>query len=103
MRSGSRNAYTEWRELMFSCAEVANFKALDSHVTLIVDGKHALPSRGRKMPGVKDCCFAGIASESDESVARVAAHVDTDQFFINAPFHVHDAARTRSIRAMLNG
>ena len=88
---------------MFSRAEVANFEAFDSHVTLIVDGKQALPSRGRKVSCVKDRCFAGIASESDESITRVAGHVDADQFFVNAPFHVHDAARARSVRGMLNG
>src|SRR6476660_3392933 len=85
MRSGPHNAYAQWSEPMLSRAEVANFKAFDSHVALIVDGKHALPSGGRKMSCVKDRCFAGIASESDESVIRVAAHVDADQFLVYAP------------------
>ena len=88
---------------MFSRAEVADFKTFDPHVTLIVDGKHTLPSGGPEMLGVKNCCFAGIASESDESITRVAGYVDADQLFVNSPFHIHCAARARSVRGMLNG
>src|SRR6185437_9184486 len=102
MGAGPHNTYAQGSEPMFSRAEVANFKAFNPHVTLIVDGKHSLSSRGREMPCVKDCCCAGIASEGDESVTRVAGHVDADQFFVDSRFHVHGAARTRGVRSMLN-
>src|SRR6185437_2358713 len=103
MRSGPPNADPQRGKTMFSRAEIANFKAFNPHVTLIVDGKHALSSRGREMPRVKDCCCAGIASEGDESVTRVARHVDADELFVTAAFHVDGATRTRSVRRMLNG
>ena len=64
MGAGSHDAYTQWSEPMFGGAEVANFKTFDSHVTLIVNREHAVPSRGREMPCVKDGRFAGIASET---------------------------------------
>lgn len=41
MGAGPRNAYAQWSEPMFGGAEVANFKALDPYVTLIVNGKYA--------------------------------------------------------------
>src|SRR6476660_8744953 len=63
MRSGPHNAYAQWSEPMLSRAEVANFKAFDSHVALIVDGKHAFPSRGRIMRSDNCSCFAVGASE----------------------------------------
>jgi hypothetical protein len=44
MGAGSHVAYAQWSEPMFGGAEVANFKALDSHVTLIVNREYALSS-----------------------------------------------------------
>ena len=69
MGAGPHNAYTQWTEPMFGGAKVANFKALDSHVTLIVNGEYRLSSRRGEMRCVKNRRFARIASESNESVA----------------------------------
>src|SRR6185437_13073227 len=99
MGAGPHYTYAQRSEPMFGSVEIANFKAFNPHVTLIVDSKHSLSSRGREMPCVKDCCCAGIASEGDESVTRVAGHVDADQFFVDSRFHVHGAARTRGVRS----
>ena len=37
MRAGSHNVYAQWSESMFGGVEVANFKAFDSHVALVVN------------------------------------------------------------------
>ena len=42
MGAGSHNAYTQWSEPMFGGAEVTNFKALDSDVTLVVNREYCL-------------------------------------------------------------
>ena len=55
------------------------------------------------MRPVEDRRFAGIAFEGNGSVSRVAGYIDTDQFFVDSTPHIHGAARTRSVRGMLNG
>ena len=49
---------------MFGGAEVANFKALDSHVALVVNRKYAASAIGSEMLCVEDRRLAGIASET---------------------------------------
>ena len=52
MRAGAHNADPQGSEPMFRGAVVANFKSLDSHVTLVVNGKHTASSLGNQMHGV---------------------------------------------------
>jgi hypothetical protein len=101
--TGSHDAYTQWGEAMLSGAEVTNFKTLDPYVTLVVNSEYTLSSRRGEVRCVEDRRFAWIASEGNESVTRVAGYIDTDQFFVDSTPHVHGAARTRSVRGMLNG
>ena len=87
---------------MFGGVEVANFKALDSHVALIVNRKYALSASRGEMLCVQDRRFAGNTSESNVSVRRVAGHVDAYEFFVNSTLYVDGATRTRGICGMLN-
>ncbi len=52
---------------------------------------------------VQNRCFAGITSESNESIARVAGCVDAHQFFVDSPAHIDGTARACGVRGMLNG
>src|SRR6185437_13965725 len=56
----SHNADTQWAEAMNGGAEVTNFEALDSDVTLIVNREDCLSSGRREMGCIKDRRFAGI-------------------------------------------
>ena len=98
----SHDADTQRCEAMLGSMEIADFETLDPYVTPIVNGKYALPSRRGEVRRVEDRRFAGIAFEGNESVTRVAGYIDTDQFFVDSTPHVHGAARTSSVRGMLN-
>src|SRR4030095_12610960 len=65
------NVDAQRRKTMFSCVKVANFEALNSHVTLVVNGENALSSSGGEMPSVQHRRLAGIASEGNESIVRI--------------------------------
>jgi hypothetical protein len=52
---------------------------------------------------VEDRRFARIASESNESIGRVAGFVDAHQFFIDSAKYIHGTARPHGIGGMLNG
>ena len=88
---------------MYGGAEVANLEALDSDVTLIVNREHRLPSGRREMGCVQDRRFAGIASQRDEAIARVARCADTYQFFVDSAAHIDGAAGTCGVGGVLNG
>ena len=88
---------------MFGGAEVANFKPLDPYVTLVVNGEYAASAPGSEMLCFQDHRFAWIASESNESVTRVAGYLDADKLFIDSTSHVDGTARARGVCGMLNG
>src|SRR5258708_334516 len=62
MRAGPRNAYAQRCEPMFGGAKVTNFKALDSHVTLVMNGENPASAGGSEMPCVQGRRLARIAS-----------------------------------------
>ena len=72
MRAGTHHAYAQWSKPMFGSAEVANFKALDPYIALVVNGKYRLPAGGSEMRCIENRGFAGIASQSNVSISRVA-------------------------------
>src|SRR6185369_9168837 len=98
----SHNAYAQWTEPMYGGTEVANFKALDSDVTLIVNREYGLSSRRREMRCVKNDRFARIASKRNESIRRVAGRVKAHKLFVDSTPHVDGAARPRGVCSMLN-
>ena len=102
MRAGPRNAYAQGREPMFGGAEVANFEALDSHVTLIMNGENPASAGGSERPCVQGRRLARIASESNVSIARVARCVGAHEFFVDSSSHVDGTARTRGVCGVLN-
>ena len=61
MGAGSGDAFTQWSELMFGGAIVPNFKALDSHVTLVVNRQYAASVVGGEMRCVQDRRLSWIA------------------------------------------
>src|SRR5277367_5120433 len=93
MGARSHHADTQGSQPMFGSAEVANFKPLDPHVTLVVNGEYALSAGGSEMRRVEDCRLAWITPKGDESVARVAGCVDTHQFFVGSTANIDGAAR----------
>src|SRR5215470_9278362 len=56
---------------------------------------------GVKCPA-QDRRFAGITSECDESITRVAGSIDAHEFLVDPTAHVDGAACASSIRGMLN-
>src|SRR5271156_1410967 len=68
---------TQRRKPMFGGAKVANFEALNSHVTLAVNRHYAASVFGSEAGCVQDRRFSWIASESNESITRVARCIDT--------------------------
>src|SRR4051794_25073498 len=87
---------------MLGSMEVADFKALNPYVTLVVNREHALSAIGGKVLCLKNRVFAGITRESDESITCVAGDIDADQFFVDSAAHVDCAARPRCVRGVLN-
>src|SRR5258708_26554346 len=102
MGAGSGTAVAKRGEPMFGGAEVANFKAFDSHVTLVMNGENAASAGGSEMPCVQGRRLARIASESNVPIARVARCVDAHEFFVDSSSHVYSTARTRGVCGMLN-
>jgi len=102
VRTRAHDTYAQWDEPMFGGMKVPDLETLDSYVTLILDGKDRLPSRGREMVRVEDRRFAGITFEGDESVTRVAGCIDAHEFFVDSTAHVYLAARTSYIGGVLN-
>ena len=103
MGARSHHADAQRSEPMFGGAEVANFKPLDAHVALVVNGDDALSAGGSEMCRVQDCRFAWMASEGNEAVARVAGCVDTHQFFVGSTANVDGTARPCRVCGVLNG
>src|ERR1700733_68960 len=102
MRAGPHNTDAERSEPMFGSLEVANFKAFDSYVTLIVNREYALSAGGREMRCIENGCLAGIASEGNKSVRRVSGCFDGNEFFVNSSSHSNGATRMDGICGMLN-
>ena len=88
---------------MFGGAEVANFKALDSNVTLVMNGQYAASAIRSEMLCVEDRCLAGIASKSNLSISRVAGCLDAYELFVDSTPHIDDTTRTHGVCGMLNG
>src|SRR5215469_3410706 len=103
VRASPHNTYPQRYKPMFGSMKVPNFKTLDPYVTLIVDGKYALPSRGTEVLCFQDRRFAWITSECDESITRVAGCIDAHEFLVDPTAHVDGAARANSIHGVLNG
>jgi len=100
--AGAGDAYPQWSEPMFGGAVVPNFKALDSHVTLIVNRQYAASAVGGETSCVQDRRLSWIASESNISITRVAGRIDAYQFFVDSSTHIDGTARTCRVCCMLN-
>src|SRR5690348_7808236 len=81
VRACSHHTYPQGCEPMLGSMKVADLETFDPYVTLIVEVEYGLSSRGREMICVEDRRFAGITSECDESITRVAGRIDADEFF----------------------
>src|SRR5215469_7890280 len=101
--TGPDNADTQRYEVMLGSVKVADFKAHDPHVALVLNREYGASARGSEMCGVEDRGFARIASESDESIARAAGGLDVHQFFVDSTPNVDRTARPRGVSGMLNG
>ena len=60
MGAGPHNTYAQWSQPMFGGAEVANFKAFDSNVTLVMNGQYAASATRSEM-----LCVEGPLSRRD--------------------------------------
>src|SRR4029077_6360480 len=103
MGAGPHNTYAQWSQPMFGSAEVADFKALDPDVTLVMNGQYAASAIRSEMLCVEDRCLAGIASKSNISISRVAGCRDAYEFFVDSTPHIDGTARTHGVCGMLNG
>src|SRR5271156_3728210 len=88
---------------MFGGAEVANFKAFDSHVALVVNSKDALPGGGSEMLCIENSRLAGIALKSNVSISRVARRLDGYQLFVDSTPHIDGTTCTCGVRSVLDG
>ncbi len=100
--AGTDNADAQRGEAMLGGMKVSNFETLDSDVTLVVNCENAGSGGGREMRGVQNCCFAWIASESDESVARISGGVDAYEFFVDPAANVDGAAGAGFVGGVLD-
>src|SRR5579863_3782671 len=82
---------------------VANFKAFDSNVTLVMNGQYAASAIRNNVLCVEDGRLAGIASKSNISVSRIAGCLDAHKLFVDSTSHIDGTTRTRSVCGMLNG
>ena len=102
MRASAGDAYTQWSEPVFGGTVVPNFKAFDSHVTLIVDRQHSASGARSEVCSVQNRRLSWVAFESNEAIACVAGHVDAHELFVNSTVHKDHAAGRHSIGRMLN-
>src|ERR1700727_1791823 len=102
MRAGSRNADPQRSEPMLGRVKVSNLNTFESDVTLIVNCDNSASAAGSETRRVQNCCFSRIASEGDETVARVSGRVDADQFFVNSSANVDGATRAGFVDSMLD-
>src|ERR1700730_785590 len=103
MGAGPHHAYAQWSQPMFGGAEVSNFKALDSNVTLVMNGQYAASAIRNNMLRVEDGCLAGIASKSNVSISRVARCLDAHKLFVDSTPHIDGTTRPHGVCGMLNG
>src|ERR1017187_4934967 len=103
MGADPHNTYAQWSQPMFGCAVVANFKAFDSDVTLVMNGQYGASAIRSKMFCVEDGRLAGIASKNNVSISRVAGCLDAYELFVDSTPHVDGTARARGVCGMLNG
>ena len=102
MGTSAHNTDAQWSELTVSRPVVANLKAFDPDVTLVMNRQYGAPAVGRKMLGVEDGCLAGIASKSDVPIRRVAGCLDAYTLFVDSTPYIDGTARTHGICGMLN-
>ena len=88
---------------MFGGMEVANFKAFNSYVALVVNRQDALSPGRSEMRRIKDRRFARIASKSNVSISRVAGCLDAYELLVDSAPHIDGATRTHGVCSMLNG
>src|ERR1700757_2443324 len=103
MRSSPDHVYTQRGKPMFGGAQVANFKTLDSHVTLVLNREYSGSARGSEVRCVEHRRFARKASKSDKSIARVAGCVDAHQFFVDAGSNADRASCPSGVCGVLYG
>ena len=103
MGASTHNIDAQWSELMFGGAVVANFKAFDPNVILVMNSQYAASAIRSKTLCVEDGLFSGIASKSNVSIRRVAGCVDGYALFVDSTSHIDGTTRTHSICGMLNG
>src|SRR5580693_7171676 len=90
--AGSGNADAKWSGAMLGGVKVADFEALDSDVTLIVNRENAGPGVGCETSCVQNRRFSVIARDGDVSVGRISGCIDTDELFVNSSANVDGAA-----------
>src|SRR5450755_3666007 len=103
VRASATYVYAQRGKPLVGGTVVADFKTLDSHVTLVVNRKYAASRRWSEVRGLQDRRLAWIASKSNEPIGRVAGCVDADQFFVDFTPNVDGTASPRSVCGMLNG
>jgi hypothetical protein len=71
MGASTHNTDAQWSELMFGGAVVANFKAFDPNVTLVMNSQYGAPAIGSKMLCAEDGGLAVIASKSNVPISAL--------------------------------
>jgi len=103
MGTGPNHVYTQRGEPMFGRAKVPDFKALDSHIALVLNRDYTGSAGGSEMRCVDHRRFARIASKSNESIAGVAGGVEAHQFFVDSGPNIDCTACPRRICGVLDG
>src|SRR6478672_9109319 len=66
MGAGTDHTNAERAEPMLCSVEVANLQTFNSHIILIVNGEHALPTCGGEMSCIEDRRFTWVIFESNK-------------------------------------
>lgn len=103
MGTSAHNTDAQWSELMFGGAVVADLEAFDPNVALVVNSQYGAPAIGSKMLCVEDGCLAGIASNRNVPISRVAGCLDAYAFLVDSTPDIDRTARAHGICGMLNG
>ena len=84
MGAGTHNTDAQRSEPAFSGAVVANFKALDPNVTLVMNRQYAASAIRNQMLCIEDGRLARIASKSNVSIRCVARCLDGEALFVDS-------------------
>ena len=87
---------------MLGGVKVANFEALDSDVTLIVNRENAGSGGRCETSCVQNCRLSVIARDGDVSVGRISGCIDTDELFVNSSANVDGTAGAGFVEGVLD-